>query len=158
QSTLVLLLAVMGMGTFLSADGFFERAAPHLAALARTRAGLLAAIVWGAGALSALITNDAVCVLGAPVVVTWIRRGNLPRLPFLLAVATAANTGSVATLVGNPQNMLCGSMGSLVFGRFLVHMLPVAIMGLAINHAILWLLFRRDLAVDLPLEPSSGTL
>src|SRR5262249_22714346 len=67
QSTFVLLFAVMGMGSFLSADGFFERAAPRLAARARTRAGLLAAIVWGAGGLSALITNDAVCVLAAPV-------------------------------------------------------------------------------------------
>jgi Na+/H+ antiporter NhaD/arsenite permease-like protein len=101
QSTLVLLFAVMGMGAFLSADGFFECAAPRLAARARTRAGLLAAIVWGAGGLSALLTNDAVCVLVAPLVVGWIRRWDLPRLPFLLALATAANTGGVATLVGN---------------------------------------------------------
>lgn len=158
HSTLVLLLAVMGMGAFLSADGFFERVAPRLAARARTRRGLLAAIVWGAGGLSALITNDAVCVIAAPVVVAWIRRWNLPRLPFLLAVATAANTGSVATLVGNPQNMLCGSLGALSFSRFLLHMAPVAVAGLAINHAALALLFRRDLDGDLPIEPPSGDL
>src|SRR6185436_13769168 len=53
QSTLVLLFAVMGMGAFLSADGFFERAAPRLAARARSKRGLLAAVVWGAGGLSA---------------------------------------------------------------------------------------------------------
>jgi Na+/H+ antiporter NhaD/arsenite permease-like protein len=158
QSTLVLLLAVMGMGAFLSIDGFFDRAALRILALARTRAALLAAVVWGAGTLSAFITNDAVCVLAAPLVVSWIRRWNLPRLPFLLALATASNTGSVATLVGNPQNMLCASLGKLGFARYLTHMLPVAAIALAANHAILALLFRRDLSGSLPSEPVEGEL
>jgi Na+/H+ antiporter NhaD/arsenite permease-like protein len=152
HSTIVLLLAVMGMGAFLSVDGFFDRAAVHLVATVRTRARLLAALVWGAGALAAVITNDAVCVLAAPLVVQWIRRWNLPRLPFLLALATASNTGSVATLVGNPQNMLCASLGKLGFSAYVAHMLPVAIFALAVNHAILLLMFRRDLEGHLPEE------
>src|SRR5262245_50359463 len=139
HSTLVLLFAVMGMGAFLSIDGFFDRAAVRLLATARTRARLLAAVVWGSGALAALITNDAVCVLATPLVVRWIQRWNLPRLPFLLALATASNTGSVATLVGNPQNMLCASLGKLGFAPFAAQMLPVAFFGLAANHAILHL-------------------
>ena len=153
QSTILLLLAVMGMGAFLTVDGFFERAAVWLVAVSRTRARLLAAIVWGAGGLAALITNDAVCVLAAPLVVSWIERWKLPRLPFLLALATAANTGSVATHVGNPQNMLCASLGKLPFGPFAIHMLPVAIASLAANHLILALMFRRELAGELPAEP-----
>jgi Na+/H+ antiporter NhaD/arsenite permease-like protein len=109
-------------------------------------------LVWGAGGLAAFVTNDAVCVLAAPLVVSWIVRWKLPRLPFLLALATAANTGSVATLVGNPQNMLCASLGKLGFGAFALHMFPVALLGLATNHAILAFMFRRDLAGDLPTE------
>jgi len=93
-----------------------------------------------------VVTNDAVCVLGAPVVVTWIRRHRLPPLPFLLALATAANTGSVATLVGNPQNMLCGTLGGLGYRSYLLHVAPVALLGLAVNHALLALLFRAPLA------------
>jgi Na+/H+ antiporter NhaD/arsenite permease-like protein len=54
-----------------------------------------------------------VCVLATPFVVQLIRRHDLPPLPFLLALATSANTGSVATLMGNPQNMLCASLGQL---------------------------------------------
>jgi Na+/H+ antiporter NhaD/arsenite permease-like protein len=158
QSTLVLLLAVMGMGAFLSIDGFFDRAALRLLASAKSRATLLAAVVWGAGSLAALITNDAVCVLAAPLVVSWIRRWNLPRLPFLLALATASNTGSVATLVGNPQNMLCASLGKLGFAPYLSHMLPVAVMALAANHAILAWLFRRELRGPLPNETIEGSL
>jgi Na+/H+ antiporter NhaD/arsenite permease-like protein len=79
-------------------------------------------------------------------------RWKLPRLPFLLALATAANTGSVATLVGSPQNMLCANLGKLRFAPFALHMLPVAILSLAANHAILAFVFRRSLAEDLPSE------
>jgi Na+/H+ antiporter NhaD/arsenite permease-like protein len=133
-------------------DGFFDRVAPTVARAARTRHRMLGAVVWGAGVLSAVITNDAVCVLAAPLVVGWIQRFRLPRLPFLLALATGANTGSVATLVGNPQNMLCASLGDLSFRGYLGHMVPVAVLGLAINHAILALAFRRDLRGELELE------
>lgn len=150
KSTLILLFAVMGMGAFLSEDGFFDRAAPIVAARARTRAALLGTVVWSSGALGALITNDAICVLAAPVVVDWMRRWKLPRLPFLLALATGANTGSVATLVGNPQNMLCGSLGQLSFREHFAHLAPVAVLGLAVNHAVLHLMFRRDLVGELP--------
>jgi Na+/H+ antiporter NhaD/arsenite permease-like protein len=112
---------------------------------ADTPARLLAAIVWGSGLLSALITNDAVCVLGAPLIVSLIRRHRLPPLPYLLALATAANTGSVATLVGNPQNMLCGILGQLSYRDHLLLAAPIALVGLAINHALLHVAFRKQL-------------
>jgi Na+/H+ antiporter NhaD/arsenite permease-like protein len=144
-NTLLLLFGVMGMGAFLAVDGFFESLEIACVALAKTRAMLLSYIVWGAGLLSAFITNDAVCVLGAPLVVRLIKRQNLPPLPYLLALATAANTGSVATLVGNPQNMLCGILGGLSYREHLVLVGPVAIVGLLLNHAILYASFRREL-------------
>jgi Na+/H+ antiporter NhaD/arsenite permease-like protein len=150
HATIILLFAVMGMGGFLSLDGFFDRLGLLLVARLRTKRRLVGALVWGAGLLAAVVTNDAICVLGAPLVVRWIERHKLPRLPILTALATGANTGSVATLVGNPQNMLCGSLGKLAFAPFLIHMAPVALVGLAINHAIIVLMFRKDLDGDLP--------
>lgn len=149
KSTLILLFAVMGMGAFFSIDGFLERAMSRLVQTARTRRRLLGAIVWGSGLLSAFVTNDAVCVLAAPLVVRIIERWKLPRLPFLLALATGANTGSVATLVGNPQNMLCASLGGLRFATFLFHMAPVSVIALAANHALLARIYRADLDGDL---------
>ncbi len=145
-ATILLLFGVMGMGAFLFLERFFEQAQEKLVVAARTPVRLLGLVVWTAGALSALITNDAVCVLGAPLVVRLVQKHKLPSLPFLLALATAANTGSVATLVGNPQNMLCGMLGGLSYREHFLLMAPVAVAGLAINHAILWLSFRRDLA------------
>jgi Na+/H+ antiporter NhaD/arsenite permease-like protein len=144
-STILLLFGVMGMGTFLSLDGFLEQLEDRLVRWARTPTRLLGGIVWSAGLLSALITNDAVCVLGAPLLVRIIQRHRLPALPMLLALATGANTGSVATLVGNPQNMLCGVLGDLSYAEFALVMVPVALVGLAINHALLWGMYRSAL-------------
>jgi Na+/H+ antiporter NhaD/arsenite permease-like protein len=158
KSTLTLLFAVMGMGAFFSFDGFLERATLRLVSVARTRRRLLGVLVWGAGLLSAFVTNDAVCVLVAPLVVDIVERWKLPRLPFLLALATGANTGSVATLVGNPQNMLCASLGGLEFATFLVHMVPVALVGLAANHALLAWIYRADLDGELAPETTEGPL
>jgi len=143
--TLLLLFGMMGMGAFLGADGFFDRAALALARWARTPARLLGALVWGAGGLAALVTNDAVCVLGAPLVVALVQRHRLRALPFVLALATAANTGSVATLVGNPQNMLCAALGGLSYRDHLVLVGPIAVLGLAVNHLALRMAFARDL-------------
>lgn len=143
--TLLLLFGLMGVGAFLVEGGLLDRAADRVARAAGTPARLLGALVWGAGGMSALITNDAVCVIFAPVVVGWIQRHRLPAQPFLLALATAANTGSVATLVGNPQNMLCATLGGLDYRAYVLHLAPVALLGLAINHALLAWLFRREL-------------
>lgn len=156
-ATLLLLLGVMGMGAFLAVDGVFERAERALVRHARTPSRLLGAVVWSAGGLAALITNDAVCVLGAPLVVGLVRRHRLPPLPFLLGLATAANTGSVATLVGNPQNMLCATLGGLAYRDHLLLAGPIAVLSLAANHLLLALVFRRALAeARLEPEPTPG--
>ena len=152
-ATLLLLFGVMGMGAFLGLDGFFDVLEHRLTRFARTPARLLGWMLWGAGGLSALITNDAVCVLAAPLVVRTIARHQLPALPFLLALATGANTGSVATLVGNPQNMLCGLLGGLDYRSHLLLMGPVAVLGLALNHALLAFSFRRELGRARLAEP-----
>ena len=144
--TLLLLFGMMGLGAFLAIDGFFDHVAIVAIRVAGTPGRLLGMVVWGAGILSALITNDAVCVLGAPLVVGIIQRHRLPALPFLLALATGANTGSVATLVGNPQNMLCASLGGLAYRDHLLLVGPVAVVALLINHLLVRWSFRRVLA------------
>lgn len=154
--TIVLLFGLMGVGAILSQQGVLPAfSAWALQRFARPQA-LLGALVWGAGGLSALITNDAVCVLGTPLVVAWIKRRNLAPLPFLLGLATAANTGSVATLVGNPQNMLCATLGGLSYRQYLWRMLPLTVVCLAINHALVAWLYRVPLRqTPKPLEPAA---
>jgi Na+/H+ antiporter NhaD/arsenite permease-like protein len=80
-----------------------------------------------------------------PLVVAVIARGSLPLLPYLLALAMSANLGSVATLVGNPQNMIIGSLSRLSFVNYTLSLLPAAVVGMAIQFAILHWGFRRTL-------------
>jgi Na+/H+ antiporter NhaD/arsenite permease-like protein len=148
-NTILLLFGMMGMGAFVELDGVPERLLAVISRRVRTRHGLLALVIWGAGIAGALVTNDAICVLGAPFVVALVRRYDLPAAPYVIGLATAANTGSVATLVGNPQNMLCASLGHLGYRQHLVIMLPVAILGLALNHALIAWFHRKELVGDL---------
>jgi Na+/H+ antiporter NhaD/arsenite permease-like protein len=144
--TLLLLLSVMGVGAFLMIEGLFDAAELALDRRAQGPGALLAAVVWGAGLLSALITNDAVCLLAAPLVLRVAARRGWPTAPFAIALATGANTGSVATLVGNPQNMLCAQLGGLDYLDYLGVAGPLALAGLALNHGILAWVYRRALA------------
>jgi Na+/H+ antiporter NhaD/arsenite permease-like protein len=60
-------------------------------------------------------------------------------------VATSANIGSVATITGNPQNMLIGSFSGLTYRNFLLHLGPVALLGLGLDWLIIHLLCRHDI-------------
>jgi Na+/H+ antiporter NhaD/arsenite permease-like protein len=149
--TLVLLLGMMLISAYLYLAHFFEWAAELVLNLSRTPTRLLLYITLTSGILSALLMNDTVCLLLTPLVVVVIRRGKLPLLPYLIALATSANIGSAATLVGNPQNMIIGHFSRISFAEFSWALLPAAIIGLAINFCILRLGFRkmlRETAID----------
>jgi len=104
--------------------------------------------VWLSGAISALFVNDTACLLLTPLVLEVALAMRRNPLPFLLAVAMGSNLGSVATIVGNPQNMLVASFSHISYARFLVVLLPVALAGLALGSLLLAWMFRRDLAGD----------
>jgi Na+/H+ antiporter NhaD/arsenite permease-like protein len=143
-STLVLLFSMMLIVGNLHLVGFFEWNAELV--LRRLRpAHLLPAVVFTSGILSAFFVNDIVCLVMVPFVLSITRRMRLPPLPYLLAVATASNVGSVATITGNPQNMLIGSYSGIRYREFLLHLGPVAAMGLCLDWAILHLLHRNQL-------------
>lgn len=143
--TLVLLLGMMLISAYLFLAGFFDWAADEVLRLAKTPQRLLLYLILTSGILSALLVNDSICLMLTPLVVAMIVRGRLPLFPYLMALATSANIGSVATLVGNPQNMIIGHMSHLHFLRFSASLLPVAVLGLAINYAILSIGFRKVL-------------
>ena len=146
-NTLVLLLGMMLISAYLSLAGFFDWAADYILKVAKTPQQLLLYLVITSGLLSALLVNDTVCLMLTPLVVAVIVRGRLPLPPYLLALAMSANLGSVATLVGNPQNMIIGSLSHLHFVHFSASLLPVAIAGLAIEYTVLRFGFGRMLRV-----------
>src|SRR5262249_51071834 len=100
-----------------------------------------------AGVLSALFVNDPVCLVLTPVVVEVTRLRRLNPIPVLLALATGSNIGSVATMTGNPQQMLIGSLSRISFVHFIAVLGPVALVGLLLEIAIISVLFRGRFSV-----------
>src|SRR5437764_1691176 len=143
--TIVLLLAMMLIGAYLYLAHFFEWAADALLQFARAPERLLLYVTLTSGILSALLVNDTICVMLTPLLIALIKRGKLPLLPFLIALATSANIGSVATLVGNAQNMILGHFSHMPFSEFARSLAPAAMIGLAINFGILRFGFRSVL-------------
>lgn len=143
--TLVLLLGMMLIAAYLFLAGFFDWAADWILRTAKTPQQLLLYLIGTSGSLSALLVNDTVCLMLTPLVVAVMVRGKLPLAPYLLALAMSANIGSVATLVGNPQNMIIGHLSHIPFLRFSSSLLPVAVAGLAIQYAVLLFGFRHVL-------------
>ena len=75
----------------------------RVGALPLSRAGLLAALIGMAGGLSAIYSNDIICLAMPRVVARLCLQRRLTPLPFLIGLACSANIGSAATLIGNPQ-------------------------------------------------------
>jgi Na+/H+ antiporter NhaD/arsenite permease-like protein len=155
--TLVLLLGMMVISAYLYLAGFFDWAADWILRRAKSPHALLLYLVCTSGILSALLVNDTICLMLTPLVVAVMARGKLPLRPYLLALAMSANLGSVATLVGNPQNMIIGHMSKIPFLRFSAALLPVAVAGLAIEYAILRIGFRRVLDEAIIHRPETGS-
>lgn len=143
--TIVLLLAMMLVSAYLYLAHFFDWAADLVLKFSRTPQRLLLYLALTSGILSALLVNDTICLMLTPLIIAVIRRGKLPLLPYLIALATSANIGSVATLVGNPQNMIIGHFSHIPFAEFSRSLAPVAIVGLAIEFVILRFGFRNVL-------------
>jgi Na+/H+ antiporter NhaD/arsenite permease-like protein len=142
-STIVLLLSMMLIVANLHLGGFFDWIA-ELTVLRLSAHQLLAAVVFTSGILSAFLVNDIVCLVMTPFIIQLTRRLNLKPIPYLLALATASNIGSVATITGNPQNMLIGSVSRIHYVSFLAHLGPVALVGLFLDWGLLYWVYRRD--------------
>jgi len=141
-STLVLLFSMMLIVGNLHLVGFFEWIA-ELAIRHLHPRHLLPTVILTSGVLSAFFVNDIICLVMVPFVITVARRMRVEPLPHLLGVATASNIGSVATITGNPQNMLIGSFSHIGYRDFLFHLGPVAAVGLLVDWAVLHWLYLR---------------
>ena len=128
--TVALLLGMMIVVGNLRLSGFFRLITGWAVARARHPLQLLAAVTLTSGIFSAFLLNDAICLVMTPLVVDVVRRLERNPVPYLLAVAMAANIGSAATITGNPQNILIGGFSHIPYGAFAAALAPVAAAGL----------------------------
>jgi Na+/H+ antiporter NhaD/arsenite permease-like protein len=138
--TIALLLGVMIVVGNLRLSGAFRWVANWVASRAHHPLQLLAAVVATSGLFSAFLVNDAICLALTPLVLDLVLRLRRDPVPYLLAVAMASNVGSVATITGNPQNILIGSVSQISYGAFATALAPVAAIGLVLTFALLALL------------------
>ncbi|KAB2898460.1 MAG: anion transporter [Burkholderiaceae bacterium] len=135
--TLLLLFAFMVVSAQMRLGGFYDWVTARLSALAVSPPTLLGVLIAVVALLSAVFSNDIVCLAVAPVLVDACMRRSLDPVPFLLGLACAANVGSAATLIGNPQNMLIGQTLHLSFAGYAAEAAVPVLAGLALTWAVI---------------------
>lgn len=140
--TLLILFGLMIVSAQVAEAGFYDWCAGRIAATGWGAAGLLGLVVVVSGALAAVLSNDVVVFAMAPLLCEGIARRGLDPRPFILALAGAANAGSAATAIGNPQNILIAQAGTLDFTAFLLACLPPTLASLAVVWLVIWLGWR----------------
>jgi len=146
--TIILLLGMMIVVANLRVSGFFRLLNYWVVRHVRRPIGLLAAVVFVCGGLSAVLVNDTVCLVMAPLVLEVVLRLKRDPIPYLLAIAMASNIGSMATITGNPQNMIVGTLSNIPFGVFAATLAPISAMGLVLVLALLALVYGREFVTD----------
>lgn len=142
--TIILLFSMMILNANLKLGGFFGVAARGIIRMARSPRAFLAVEILGAGILSALFLNDTICLMFTPFLIGITDSLKRNPLPYLIALATASNVGSAATLTGNPQNMIIGVASGISYLDFLLSLAPVALLGMAVIWLVLVLLYPRE--------------
>lgn len=151
-NTLALLTGMMIVVASLRLAGVFKAVNGWAIRHVHNSFAVLAAVTLASGIFSAFFVNDTVCLLLAPLVLELVVEMRLKPIPFFLALAMGSNVGSVATLTGNPQNILIGSFSGIAYARFAGQLAPVAAAGLLLTIVLLALFYRRDLAAS----PTAG--
>ncbi|MBD2508401.1 anion transporter [Nostoc muscorum FACHB-395] len=153
--TLIFLFGMMIISANLAASGFFQLALDYTIRRIHSPFGLLVVLTFGSGILSALFLNDTIALILTPLVVGITQLLKLKPIPYLLALAGATNLGSVATLSGNPQNILIGSFSGISYLDFAKALTPLALICLTIQVGLLWWLYPevRSLRPYLKVKP-----
>jgi len=142
--TIVLLFGMMIVVANLRLSGFFAAVSAWVVEHANGPLVLLSGIVLVSGIFSAFFVNDTMCLVLTPLVLEITRRLGRKPIPYLLAVAMSSNIGSVATITGNPQNMMIGSFSRIPYRDFAAALAPVAAAGLVLTVLVITIVYRAE--------------
>lgn len=145
--TIILLFGMMIVVANLRLSGFFAAVAEWVVEHAHSPVVLLASVVLVAGFFSAFFVNDTMCLVLTPLVLEITKQLRRNPVPYLLAVAMASNIGSVATITGNPQNMMVGSFSGIHYRAFTAALAPVGLVGLILTVGVIALFYRKEFSL-----------
>lgn len=150
-NTIGLLLGMMVLIALLEPTGFFQYLAVWMGRLSRGRPvllltylGLLTTVV------SMFLDNVTTVVLIAPITLVICEILGLSPIPYLISEAILSNTGGVATLVGDPPNVLIASAANFTFLDYITHSFPIIVVVWILALLLLRWLFRKDLPSRAP--------
>lgn len=147
-NTLGLLLGMMLLVAMLEPTGFFQYLAVQAARASKGRPVRLFILLGSiTTVLSMFLDNVTTVVIIAPVTLLICEIIGISALPFLMSEALLSNTGGVATLIGDPPNVLIGSAAGFSFTDFLVHSLPIVLFAWAGALILLLYLFKKDFSI-----------
>lgn len=147
-NTIILLFGMMVISEYLRLAGFFRGVATIFIKNISAPKNFLTAVVWISGIGSAFLVNDTVCIMMTPIILAYTISMEVDALPFLIALATSSNIGSMGTLAGNPQNMLIGSYAHLNYSKYFIVVFPLALFLLYLNNILLNKVFEKRLAEE----------
>ena len=143
-NTLGLLAGMMILVSISRRSGLFQYVAIWSALRAHaSTAGILLMLQLTTAVVSALLDNVTTVLLIVPVTLVIASELEVPPYPFLFAEVFASNIGGTATLIGDPPNILIGSLAKLDFNAFIVHLTPVIVVVMAVQALMIHLLWGK---------------
>jgi Na+/H+ antiporter NhaD/arsenite permease-like protein len=143
-----LLGCMMAIVSIMIPTGGFEAMANYMAKISNGRQFMLLVLLGTAvTGLSLLLDNVTTVVIFGPLIILIARAMKVTPIPFLLAAALLSDTGGVATLVGDPPNLMIGSAKGIDFNTFFIHMGGIVFLAWLAVLGMLRVLFRKELAV-----------
>ena len=142
---IILLVGMMILVAGLELCGFFEWVSLRMIKYSKDQFTFLVLTMVVTGSLSALVLNDTVVLLFTPIIIRTCRLLKSNPVPYLVAEALAANIGSVATVVGNPQNAFIATKAGISFVDFSARLVPVSIVCMLVAIAMMYLFYRKDI-------------
>ncbi|MCC3860233.1 SLC13 family permease [Pseudemcibacter aquimaris] len=146
-NVIFLLGCMMTIVAIMIPTGGFQNLAVELARFSKGRLYMMLALIGTAvTVISLLLDNVTTVVIFGPLIIMIARTLNVSPLPYLMAAALLSDTGGVATLVGDPPNLMIGSAANISFNTFLVHMGPPVLVAWLTVLVALKYLFKEELA------------
>ncbi len=147
-NTIVLIFAMMIININLRLAGFFNIITNKVITFSKTPKQLLIILTYSSGILSSLFLNDTIVIMFTPMIVEIVLQLKRNPIPYLIALATSANIGSAATIVGNPQNMIIGVQSAIPFSEFMLYMFPISLICLSIIVIVISIIYKKEFNSD----------
>lgn len=145
-NTLLLLMGMMMLITLMKPTGGFEYMAIFIGKTAKgSPLRLLIYLSLTVSLISMILNNVTIVIIFAPLTVLMCRMLKLNPLPYLMSEAIMSNIGGIATLIGDPPNLMIGSQANIDFMTFLIHMGPITSVVWIISMLTLLFIFREYL-------------